>query len=105
MTKTLTNYSREDNLEASQAELKYLRIQLQAIEVQASEYTARSEDLELTQSIRNWKAEYEGIDKRTRARKMLSRDSTRRDGSRGSFGRNSASVDSPRVGSRGGTPR
>ena len=60
---------REDDFEANQSELKFLRIQLQALEVQCAQYIPRDEDPELTQSILNWKVDWEDIDKRSRARR------------------------------------
>ncbi|KAH8811763.1 hypothetical protein F5884DRAFT_855099 [Xylogone sp. PMI_703] len=59
----------EDNLEENQSELKYLRIQMQAIEVQCSPYLDPSEDEDLSQSIQNWKQDWETIDKRWKNRK------------------------------------
>lgn len=59
----------EDDFEANQSELKYLRIQLKAVEAQASPYIPRSEDPELTQAIKNWKIDWEDIDKRSKARR------------------------------------
>ncbi|KAF8863530.1 hypothetical protein BDZ45DRAFT_583507 [Acephala macrosclerotiorum] len=59
----------EDDFEANQSELKYLRIQLKAIEAQASPYIPRSEDPELTQAIKNWKIDWEDIDRRSKARR------------------------------------
>lgn len=59
----------EDDFEANQSELKYLRIQLKAIEAQCSEYIPRQEDPELTEAIKNWKVDWEDIDRRSKARR------------------------------------
>jgi len=67
---------REEDHEASQSELKFLRIQLQAIEVQSSQFILADQDPDLTQSIKNWKAEWELIDKRTKERNKRFRIST-----------------------------
>lgn len=60
---------REDDFEANQSELKFLRIQLQALEAQCAQYIPHNEDLELTESILNWKVDWEDIDKRSKARR------------------------------------
>jgi hypothetical protein len=60
---------REGDFQANQSELKFLRIQLQAIEAQCSQYIPRSEDIELTQSITNWKIDWEDINRRSKARR------------------------------------
>jgi hypothetical protein len=62
--------SRGDDIKASQSELRFLRIQLQAIEAQCSQYMPREEDEELSQSIMNWKVDWENIDRRSRARRL-----------------------------------
>jgi len=59
----------EDGFEANQSELRFLRIQLQAIEAQCAQYIPRDEDEELTQSIMNWKLDWEDIDRRSKARR------------------------------------
>jgi len=59
----------EDDREADESELKSLRIQLRAIEVQAAAYVTQNEDPELSESIRNWKKEWEDIDMRYKARR------------------------------------
>lgn len=64
----LTPY-REDDFESNQSELRFLRIQLQAIEAQCSQYLPRNEDPELSQSIKNWKVDWEDIDRRSKARR------------------------------------
>ena len=48
------------------SELKFLRIQLQAIEAQCS---PQHVDLELSQSIMNWKVDWQDIDRRSKARR------------------------------------
>lgn len=65
----LLTITREDDFDINQSELKFLRIQLQAIEAQSSPYTLRDEDDELTQSILNWKIDWEDIDRRSKERK------------------------------------
>lgn len=62
----------EDDFEANQSELKYLRIQLQAIEAQCSEYIPRNQDPLLVESIKNWKVDWEDIDRRSKARRKKS---------------------------------
>ncbi|PMD44982.1 hypothetical protein L207DRAFT_577929 [Hyaloscypha variabilis F] len=59
----------EDDFEANQSELKFLRIQLQALEAQCAQYIPRDEDPELTESILNWKVDWEDIDKRSKERR------------------------------------
>lgn len=59
----------EDDFDANQSELKYLRIQLKAIETQCSEFIPRDEDPELVQAIKNWKVDWEDIDRRSKARR------------------------------------
>jgi len=57
---------REGDFEANQSELKFLRIQLQAIEAQ---YIPSNQDTELTESIMNWKIDWEDIDRKSKARR------------------------------------
>lgn len=65
-----TPLHREDDFEANQSELKFLRIQLQAIEAQCSPYIPQDEDhQELSESIMNWKIDWEDINRRARARR------------------------------------
>ncbi|KAF4625197.1 hypothetical protein G7Y89_g12971 [Cudoniella acicularis] len=59
----------EDDFDANQSELKFLRIQLQAIEAQCSEYIPRNGDMELSESIMNWKIDWEDIDRKSKARR------------------------------------
>ncbi|RDL39016.1 Uncharacterized protein BP5553_03356 [Venustampulla echinocandica] len=59
----------EDDFDANQSELKFLRIQLQSIEAQCSQYIPRDADQELTESIMNWKVDWEDIDRRSKARR------------------------------------
>lgn len=59
----------EDDFEANQSELKYLRIQLKAIEAQCAEFIPRDEDPELSQAIKNWKVDWEDIDRKSKARR------------------------------------
>lgn len=56
-------------MEANQSELKFLRIQLQAIEAQCSPFIPQDEDQELSESITNWKIDWEDINRRARARR------------------------------------
>ena len=62
-------FTREDDFQANQSELNFLRIQLQAIEVQCSEYISRSQDLELNESISNWKIDWRDIERKSKARR------------------------------------
>lgn len=62
--------NREDDFDASQSELRFLRIQLHAIEAQCSQYMPHDEDEELSQSISNWKVDWEDIDRRSKARRL-----------------------------------
>jgi hypothetical protein len=57
------------DLEASQSELTFLRLQLRALEVQCSAYIPFGADEELSESIKNWKLEWADIDQRTKARR------------------------------------
>ncbi len=63
------NYRSEEDFENNQSELKFLRIQMQAIETQASQYIPKDEDPELTESILNWKVDWENIEKRAKTRR------------------------------------
>ncbi|KAK0116956.1 hypothetical protein ONS96_012800 [Cadophora gregata f. sp. sojae] len=52
----------DDNYQANQSELRFLRIQLQAIQVQCTNCIHRhDDDPELTDSIMNWKIDWENI--------------------------------------------
>jgi hypothetical protein len=68
-TSRILTIHREDDFEANQSELKFLRIQLKAIEAQCAQYIPRDEDPDLTQSILNWKVDWEDIDRRSKARR------------------------------------
>lgn len=62
---------RDDDYQANQSELKFLRIQLQAIQVQCTNCIHRhDDDPELTDSIMNWKIDWENINKRAKARRL-----------------------------------
>lgn len=61
------NKYRKEDFDANQSELNFLRIQLQAIQAQCSQYIP--DDLELSQSIDNWKVDWEDIDKRSKERR------------------------------------
>ncbi|RDW62768.1 hypothetical protein BP5796_11070 [Coleophoma crateriformis] len=63
----------EEDYEACQSELKFLRLQLRAMEVQCLRHVPPDEDEELTESIRNWKVDWEDIDRRTKARRKKAR--------------------------------
>ena len=65
----LLTLHREDDFEANQSELKYLRIQLQAIEAQCSQYFPQSDNQELSDSIMHWKIDWEDIEKRSKERR------------------------------------
>jgi hypothetical protein len=66
----ILNIPRDGDLEASQSELRFLRIQMQGIEAQCSQYMPQEEDEELSQSITNWKDDWEDIDRRSKARRL-----------------------------------
>jgi len=59
----------EEDFDANQSELKFLRIQLQAIEAQCAQYIPHDEDEELSRSIMNWKIDWGDIDRRSKARR------------------------------------
>ncbi|KAG9235483.1 hypothetical protein BJ875DRAFT_459083 [Amylocarpus encephaloides] len=59
----------EDDFEANQSELKFLRMQMRALETQCYEYIPRERDEELAESIKNWKIDWEDIDRRSKARR------------------------------------
>ncbi|TVY73612.1 hypothetical protein LSUE1_G005204 [Lachnellula suecica] len=59
----------EDDFSSNQSELKFLRIQLQAIEAQTSQYIPLSADKDLANSITKWKFDWEEIDRKSRARR------------------------------------
>ncbi|KAG9248586.1 hypothetical protein BJ878DRAFT_4294 [Calycina marina] len=61
--------SLQDDYEASQAELGFLRIQLQAIEAQTSHIIQDGEDPDLTLSITNWKTEWIALQEKFGAKK------------------------------------
>jgi hypothetical protein len=60
---------REEDFDANQSELQFLRIQLQAIEAQCSQYIPQDDDQELTQSIMNWKIDWGNIDRRSKTQR------------------------------------
>lgn len=60
----------EEDFEANQSELKFLRIRLRALEVQCLQYVPLNEDQELSESIKNWRIDWEDIDRRTKARRI-----------------------------------
>ncbi|KAH7356814.1 hypothetical protein BKA65DRAFT_393216 [Rhexocercosporidium sp. MPI-PUGE-AT-0058] len=63
----------DDDYQSSQSELKFLRIQLQAIQVQCTNCIHRhDDDPELTDSIKNWKIDWEDINRRAKARRQKS---------------------------------
>ncbi|EHL00296.1 hypothetical protein M7I_3792 [Glarea lozoyensis 74030] len=68
----------EDDYEANQSELQFLRIQLQAIQTQYNELLPQNRDEELSESIRNWKIDWEDIDRRSKARRKRGQDSNER---------------------------
>jgi hypothetical protein len=68
----------EDDYEANQSELQFLRIQLQAIQTQYNELLPQNRDEELSESIRNWKIDWEDIDRRSKARRKRGQDSMRK---------------------------
>jgi hypothetical protein len=62
------------DLEATQSELSFLRLQMRALEVQGMQYIPFNADEELSESIKNWKLDWADIDQRTRARRRKCRD-------------------------------
>ncbi|KAH7407588.1 hypothetical protein BKA64DRAFT_424124 [Cadophora sp. MPI-SDFR-AT-0126] len=61
----------DDDYQANQSELKFLRIQLQAIQVQCTNCIHRhDDDPELADSIMNWKIDWENINRRAKARRQ-----------------------------------
>lgn len=66
--------NRDADLEASQSELTFLRLQLRALEVQCSAYIPFGADEDLSESIKNWKLEWADIDQRTKARRKKRKD-------------------------------
>lgn len=67
----------EHDFDANQSELQFLRIQQKAIEVQ---YPLECDDEDLTQSIQNWKIDWEEIDRKSKARRKKFRMSVTRPG-------------------------
>ncbi|TVY57398.1 hypothetical protein LCER1_G000821 [Lachnellula cervina] len=65
----------EDDFSSNQSELKFLRIQLQAIEAQCSQYIPLTSDKELAESITKWKFDWEEIDRKSKARRKKCQDS------------------------------
>ncbi|KAL3422442.1 hypothetical protein PVAG01_06598 [Phlyctema vagabunda] len=65
--------STEEDFEACQSEMKYLRLQLRALEAQCLPYLKTDQDRELSDSIRNWRLDWEDIDRRTKARRKKCR--------------------------------
>ena len=61
---------READLDANQSELKFLRIQLKAVEAQCSQCVPQDIDPELSQSIMSWKLDWQDIDRRSKARRQ-----------------------------------
>ncbi len=61
----------EDDFSANASELKFLRLQLQAIEAQCAPHIERDreEDVELSESIMNWKIDWEEVNRRSLARR------------------------------------
>ena len=59
---------RNSDIDAYQSELNFLKIQLKALEVQASRYIVRDDDKELSEGIRSWKSDWMELDKQLKAR-------------------------------------
>ncbi len=60
---------RNSDIDTYQSELNFLKIQLKALEVQASRYIAREDDKELSEGIRSWKSDWMELDKQLKARR------------------------------------
>lgn len=59
----------QDDCETNHSELEFLRIQLKALESQCSPYIPQNEDQELSESIMQWKIDWEDINRKTKARR------------------------------------
>ncbi|TLD09051.1 uncharacterized protein PgNI_07570 [Pyricularia grisea] len=59
----------EEDVRENESELTHLRLQLKAIELQIPERSGEDKDPELTESIDNWKAEFETVKSRWRERR------------------------------------
>ncbi|KAL5890056.1 hypothetical protein ACKVWC_005273 [Pyricularia oryzae] len=59
----------EEDVRENESELTHLRLQLKAIELQIPERSGEDQDPELTESIDNWKAEFETVKSRWRERR------------------------------------
>ncbi|TLS28290.1 hypothetical protein PpBr36_01796 [Pyricularia pennisetigena] len=59
----------EEDVRENESELTHLRLQLRAIELQIPERSGEDRDPELTESIDNWKAEFETVKSRWRERR------------------------------------
>jgi hypothetical protein len=86
----LTPSTREDDFDANQSELKYLKIQLRALEAQCAQYIPHhhqhhhqnhhNEDTLLTESINNWRIDWEDIDRKSKARRKKRRGNVKEEG-------------------------
>lgn len=59
----------EDIVADNEAELRHLRLELRAIEVQCMGYVPKGADPELTQSIRNWKDDWQELREKLASRR------------------------------------
>lgn len=58
---TVAVHELEDVVADNEAELRHLRLELRAIEVQCLGYVPKGADPELAQSIRNWKDDWQEL--------------------------------------------
>lgn len=62
----------EDEVAENESELRFLRLQLRAIEVECHQYMPRDADPELAQSIRNWKSDWARLREKMASRRGTS---------------------------------
>jgi hypothetical protein len=60
------------DFEENQSELSFLKLQLRALEIQGMDYIPPDEDL--SESIKNWKLDWEDVDQRTKLRRRKCKD-------------------------------
>ena len=68
----LTPFHSEDEVQEAESDLRHLRLQLKAIEVQCLQYIPPDADPELVQSIQNWKADWANLKKKWASRRSTS---------------------------------
>ncbi|EOO03548.1 hypothetical protein UCRPA7_892 [Phaeoacremonium minimum UCRPA7] len=62
----------QDEVQEAESDLRHLRLQLKAIEVQCLQYIPPDADPELVQSIQNWKADWANLKKKWASRRSTS---------------------------------